>query len=290
MLPKTWVKFIKWVSPFLAVLLIGARPFAGTAASAPIDGGSRGTAIFFEWLDDRFVVATDSIELHDRNPPTFDDCKIVKQGTDDNFFTVSGGVRSADITPPNHPPLHWDTQGTAASAYASVKGSKDPGKVADEWRRLILLQLQSLPDRERSTWEWIVRYNMFLFVGLIADGSIDARVASFRLEGKNFDIDVVPPPVNKLRSIGEGEKAAGTFLEHKTPEAKQEAMAWEQSLKSAFGVRTQQEFQTQLVMKVVDWVIKHPEGDQVGGVVEAVKLQPDSKIVWLRLCPPTGRH
>lgn len=272
---QTSAKLIKRLSLSLVILLASAKNSGGTGARVPSADYSRGTAIFFEWLDDRFVAATDSLETHSNRPPTFDDCKIVKQGTANSFFTISGGVRSG----PN-----WDTQGTAAKAYESVRGSKDPGKVADEWRRLILLQLQSLPDRDRTALEWFVRYNMMLFVGLLPDGSIDARVAAFSFDGKHFDISLVRPPTSKLRSIGEGEKAVDTFLSHKTPEARQEYAAWEASLKSTFGVRTPADVQTELVMKVVDWAIKHPEGDQVGGIVEAVELQSKSTITWLRPC------
>jgi hypothetical protein len=273
-------KLIKQLLLFWAILLVTAQSSTKAVARVPPRDESRGTAIFFVWLDDRFVVATDSLETHSNEPPTFDDCKIVTQGTANNFFTVSGGVRSG----PN-----WDdTQETAAKAYRSVRGSKDPGKVAEEWRRLILLQVKSLPDRDRFTLEWIIRYNMMLFVGLLADGSINARVAAFSFDGKHFDIVLVRPPMNKLRSIGEGEKAAGEFLLRKTPEAQREFAAWQTSLKSTFGVRTPADFQTELVMKVVDWAIKHPGTDQVGGFVEAVKLQPKSTINWLRPCPVAG--
>jgi hypothetical protein len=261
------------------MFLVTARSSTSAVARVPPRDESRGSAIFFVWLDDRFVVATDSLETHSDKPPTFDDCKIVAQGTANNFFTVSGGVRSG----PN-----WDTQETAAKAYRSVRGSKDPGKVAEEWRRLILLQIKSLPDNGRLTLERIVRYNMMLFVGLLADGSIDARVAAFIFDDKHFDISLVRPPMDKVRSIGEGEKAAAEFLQHKTPDAQREAAAWQTSLKSTFGVRTPEDFQTELVMKVVDWVIKHPGKDQVGGFVEAVKLQPKSTINRLRPCPVAG--
>src|ERR1700722_1971836 len=43
---------------------------------------SRGTAIFFIWLDDRFVVATDSMAAvnNGKSPPDYNDSKIDLQG------------------------------------------------------------------------------------------------------------------------------------------------------------------------------------------------------------------
>ena len=62
----------------------------------------------------------------------------------------------------------------AKEAYQAVKGPKDPGTVAAEWRRLTLQQLNSLPIQTRK--EVIeLKNNEMLFVGLLLDGSIDAR-------------------------------------------------------------------------------------------------------------------
>ena len=76
--PKA-VKLIK--SSLLCVALasvsIKLADAAEGSSSLEIKDESKGTAIFFEWLDDRFVVATDSLETHHNKPTTFDDCKIV---------------------------------------------------------------------------------------------------------------------------------------------------------------------------------------------------------------------
>jgi hypothetical protein len=61
-----------------------------------------------------------------------------------------------------------------------------------------------------------------LFVGLLPDGSIDAQVATFSFDVKTFDITIVRPPKNKIRSMAEGENAVAEFMLHKTPEARQE--------------------------------------------------------------------
>ena len=205
------------------------------------------------------------------------------QGTANNFFTVSGGIRSATISQ-----VEWDTQKTAAKAYKAVTGPKDPKRVADEWKRLSMLQLDSLSIQDRRALG-AIKNNQMLFVGLLRDGSIDAQVATFSFDGKEFGITVVRPPMNQVRSIAEGEKAAKEFLLHQSPEAKLENERWRASLKSTFGVRTPEDFQTELVMKLVDWAIKHPPTVNgiatVGGQVEAVKLQPNSTITWLRPCP-----
>lgn len=86
---QTSAKLIKRLSLSLVILLASAKNSGGTGARVPSADYSRGTAIFFEWLDDRFVAATDSLETHSNRPPTFDDCKIVKQGTANSFFTIS---------------------------------------------------------------------------------------------------------------------------------------------------------------------------------------------------------
>jgi hypothetical protein len=262
------------------------------AASSSLQKESKGTVIFFEWLPDRFVLATDSIETHAHPPPTFDDCKIVVQGTTNNFFTVSGGVRSGTIPfvvqgRPRR--VEWDTQRTATKAYKAVKSPKDPKKVADEWKRLTMEQLDSLPAPTRINLK-IIQYNQMLFVGLLGDGSIDAQVATFSFDGKKFDITIVRPPMNKFRSIAEGEKAAYDFLQHKSPEVNREYSEWKASLNGTFGVRTQEEFNTQLVMKAADYAIKHPGNDVVGGQVEAVKLQPNATINWLKPCPKATKY
>jgi hypothetical protein len=157
-------------------------------------------------------VATDSLETHGpKKPITFDDCKIVVQGTANNFFTVSGGFRSGPIQFVVQGQLHeveWDTQKTATKAYKAVTGPKDPKKVADEWKRLTMLQLDSLPIQSRIQFKEI-KNNQMLFVGLLADGSIDAQVATFTFDGRRFDIIVVRPPMNKFRSIA-GTEVSGT--------------------------------------------------------------------------------
>lgn len=267
------------------------------AASSSLENESKGTVIFFKWLDDRFVLATDSIETHAHPPPTFDDCKIVVQGAANNFFTVSGGVRSAAITfvdqgKPGK--VEWDTQKTAARAYKAATDPKDPKKVAEEWKRLTMQQLDSLPIHTRIVLRPL-QHNQMIFVGLLMDGTIDAQVATFSFDGTKFDITIVRPPMNKFRSIAEGEKAANDFMQHKSPEVNREFSEWKASLNTTFLVRTQEEFDTQLVMKVADYAIKHPGNDITGGQVEAVKLQPNSTITWLKPCPnakrmPTNHH
>jgi hypothetical protein len=257
------------------------------AASSSLQTESKGTVIFFEWLHDRFVLATDSIETHAHPPPTFDDCKIIAQGTANKFFTVSGGVRSATImfVDQGKPgKVEWDTQKTATKAYKTVTSPKDPKKVAEEWKRLTMQQLDSLPIHLRVSVRPL-QSNQMLFVGLLADGSIDAQVATFSFDGKRFDITIVRPPMNRFRSIAEGERAAYEFMQHKSPEVNREFSEWKASLNATFGVRTQEEFDTQLVMKVAEYAIKHPGHDIVGGQVEAVKLQPNSTIIWLSPCP-----
>lgn len=252
--------------------------------------GHRGTAIFFEWLDDRFVVATDSLETHSDKRVTFDDCKIVVQGASNDFFTVSGGVRSATIRSrlDRRIMLDWDTQRMAAKAYKAVVGAKTPEKVAAEWQKLTLGQLNSLPIHTRVEVRDI-KNNQMLFVGLLGDKTIDVEVAAFTFDGKQFDITIARPPMNKVRSIAEGEKAASVFLLHQTSEAKREDARWRATLKSTFGVRTKEDFQTELVLEVVNWAIEHPGADQVGGQVEAVRLQPNSGITWLRPCPASKK-
>jgi hypothetical protein len=268
------------IEPVLPVLQASAAPF--------IKNESRGTAIFFEWLDDRFIVATDSIGVNDPDKPVdYTNCKIVPQGKSNTFLTVSGGVRrvTVDYTAQGRRiEVKWDTQKMAAEAYEAVKGAKDPEKVAGEWKRRSLEQLNSLPIETRLHLRKIAD-NRMLLAGLRTDGSIDVWTARFNFDGKQFDASLERPTMNHVIPMAEGIKAASEFGKHETARSKQEFERWRSSLNSNFHVRTDEEFKTEYLIELVQWVIDHPGTDQVGGDVEAVKLQPNSTITWLRPCP-----
>ena len=200
-------------------VLLASEPFSQAFAISSIKNESRGTAIFFEWLDDRFVVATDSIGINDPTKPVdYDNCKIVLQGKSNTFLTVSGGVRRVTIgyeVQGRRIEVKWDTQKMAAEAYEAVKGAKDPEKVAGEWKRRSLDQLNSLPIETRLYLRKIAD-NRMLFAGLRTDGSIDVWTARFRFDGKQFDMTLERPPMNHVIPMAEGKTAASEFGKHET--------------------------------------------------------------------------
>lgn len=259
---------------------------------------SKGTAIFFVWLADRLVVATDSMGINrddPANPIDYNDCKIVVQGKANNFITVSGGVRRVDIPYENHGrknTVNWDTQKLATQAYNSVKDARDPEKVANAWRGMALQQLNSLPIKLRLEAGEIGK-NKMLFAGIKADGRIDVWLAELHFDGKQFSINLKRPRINFATSMAQGESLASEFMKQQTDRSKRENARWRTSLDSGFHVRSQPEFQTELVIEIVKFVIMYPPIEdgrpQVGGVVEAVKLQ-NSGITWLRPCPASAQR
>jgi hypothetical protein len=268
-------------------IMLAWVPVSQASSSPSIKNESRGTAIFFEWLDDRFAVATDSIGVNDSGKPVdFDNCKIVVQGKSKTFLTVSGGVRRVTLgyTAQGHRiEVNWDTQKMAAEAYEAVRGAKDPEKVANEWKSRSLAQLNSLPIEGRLRLRQI-KDNRMLFAGLRSDGSIDVWTARFHFDGKQFDMTLERPAKNHVLPMAEGIEAAREFAKQQTARSKQEFERWKSLVNSTF-VRTDAELKTDYLIELVQWVIDHPGTDAIGGSVEAVKLEPNSTITWLRPCP-----
>jgi hypothetical protein len=259
---------------------------------------AQASAIFLEWRADRLVVATDSFQTNweGHGPDNFD-CKIVIQGKANNFLTVSGGVRTA---PPLQFTVHgrsrtmtWDSQKLATEAYKSVKGPKDPGKVALEWQRMALNQLNSMPTEIRISAREIGE-NQMLFAGLLADGSIDVWVAKFQFVGNRFRIKVDRALMNGFVSLALGGEAANEIIKHQTPRSQREFKSWTASYNSSFHAGGDGERQTEFVPEILKWVIEHPPKTASGfplvnGYVEAIRLLPKSTITWTQPCPKRPR-
>jgi hypothetical protein len=281
------VNLIKTLLLYFVLVSLVIKPGHAIEDSITMKDESRGTTIFFEWLDDRFILATDSFQTNGKNGrPDNNDCKIVFQGKENRFFTVSGGIRTFTLGE-----VKWDTQRTAETAYRMAIGAKEPEKVAQEWKRRSLEQLNSLPPLNSVPLSTRLRLkdlplNRILFAGLRADGSLDVRTIRFLFDGNKYDMKIETPEKNQILPLAEGIESADEFQKQDTPQSKQEYEKWRSSLDSAFHVWPVPELKTQYLIELVQFVINHHRKDeQIDGVVEAVQLQPHSTIKWLRKCP-----
>jgi hypothetical protein len=175
---------------------------------------SRGTAIFFIWLDDRFVVATDSMAAvnNGKSPPDYNDCKIDLQGKAQNFITVSGGLRRADgkYGPVDRRrTLNWDSQRFATQAYEAsptVAGFKEPADVASKWKEIALRELSPLPKESREALSRRLVGCVVLFAGVRSDGQLDVQIASVLYSNGQFDVNIWAPHKHEYVPLALGQE------------------------------------------------------------------------------------
>jgi hypothetical protein len=253
---------------------------------------AQGTAIFYDWLDDRFIVATDSLSVNfNTRKVIYNDCKIVVQGTRNDFVTVSGGTRTVDVAfHKDNGYLKWNSQELATEAFkfvSTANGTKEPRQVAQRWREMALGKLNRLSLMDREAAQRFVGGNKMLFVGLTGNGQIDAWTALLGFQGGLFTIDVEKAFTNKISSLALGNDIANEFALRQTDRSRRENTQFESTLPRPIS---REEYKARAVIQIVKWVIKYPPKNKdgvvlVGGIPEAVELRPHSGLTWREPCP-----